>query len=144
MEYDESTKSPINPDKLKTAQDIDRELRMNKVWEDEQMSDDSEEEKYTADDMGDEENPAGPSGLQDEARRGRGGKTRGGRRDDVVPADSNYYKKPRQSQRPSAKKFKDIMNDDAFPTLPENQGSDVDDDMDGEVVQGDINSVDDD
>lgn len=35
----------------------------------------------------------------------------------VVPKD-NYYKKPKQTKRPNAQKFKDIMkNEAAFPTL---------------------------
>lgn len=46
---------------------------------------------------------------------------------------------PRQTQRPNAQKFKDIMKaDDAFPTL-ENQFTEDDDDL-GETPTGEINS----
>lgn len=48
---------------------------------------------------------------------------------------------PRQTQRPNAQKFKDIMKaDDAFPTL-ENQFDDDEDDhgdIDGETPAGEI------
>lgn len=93
------------------------------------MSDDSDDEPrgYTADDMGDEEDP-----LEDGEQPADGGRKRPPRN------GSPAYKKPRQAQRPNAQKFKDIMgNDNAFPVL---ENGDDFDDLDEDGPQGEISS----
>lgn len=113
IEYGETK---ISLDKIKIAQTIDKEMRMKDWGGDE---DDSEDESdgdraYTVDDMGDEENPR----EEPVQKRERKPKSAAG--------------KPKQSQRPNAKKFNEIMNNgaEAFPTLgneAEGDGGDSDD-----------------
>ena len=140
---DENTENntSLNPGKLEIAQMVHMEQirvsQTSKNWNNDEMSDDSDDEGrgYTAEDMGDEENP-----LEDGVDQPAGGKKRGPRnaRGDVVP-DGSYYKKPRQAQRPNAQKFKDIMgNDNAFPVL---ENADDYDDLEEDGPQGEISST---
>lgn len=140
---DVSDKTGLSLDKLKIAQVIDRENRVKKAWNDEEDEEESDEQEEGSE----EENDSVPAkkgqadlyGDRDSKRPTRGG--RGGKR----RADSDDEKEevaPRQSQRPNAQKFKDIMKaDDAFPTL-ENQFEEEEEDdlLDGETPAGEINS----
>lgn len=110
-------------EKLKIVQVIDRENRMRNVWNEEDEDEEGDEavfdddRGFTADDMGDEENPL----TTIPAQGGPGAKKRRGDDGTVVP-DGDYYKKPKKAVRkPNAAKFKDIMkNEEAFPTLENN------------------------
>jgi len=131
----------LNPGKLEIAQMVHMEQRKvtqnNKNWNNDAMSDDSDDEPrgYTAEDMGDEENP-----LEEGEQPAEGGRKRGPRNGTTpgAPADGTY-KKPRQAQRPNAQKFKDIMgNDNAFPVL---ENADDFDDLEDDGPQGEISST---
>jgi hypothetical protein len=133
-------KTSLSLDKLKIAQVIDRENRAKRVWKDEEDEEESDEEQQSEEETA----PAKRGGQADlygdskrSARGGRGG--RGGNRRQQNSDDEEQA--PRQSQRPNAQKFKDIMKaDDAFPTL-DNQFDDEEDDLlDGETPAGEINS----
>ena len=97
-----SSDSGVNPDKLKLAQVIDRESRM-RSWHEEDFDTSDDEFGITADDMGDEENPLEPT--EQPAKKQRPQKKA----------------EPKKTQRPTNKKFAEIMKaDDAFPTLENN------------------------
>lgn len=106
--YDvECNGTKISLAKLKIAQAIDKELRLNCSWKDDDVEDgedESDEDRgYTVDDMGDEENPREePIPKKERKTRGQG--------------DS---RKVKQAQKPNPQKFKEIMkaDEEAFPTL---------------------------
>jgi len=141
FDSDETAKEiNISLEKLKMAQIIDRENRANKVWKE-----DSEEEESDEEEEEEEETDAKPT------KKGRGGQV------DLYGDDDDKKKKPKskkrrdrsedaeeetqvkQTKRPNAQKFSQIMKaDDAFPTL-ENNFEDDEDDL-GDTPAGEINS----
>lgn len=140
---DVANNTSLSLDKLKIAQVIDRENRVKKVWNDEEDEDDSDAAEASDDEEEEEDSRPVKKGQADlygddpKPAKKRGGKKRGS-------DDDEEETKPRQSQRPNAQKFKDIMKaDDAFPTL-ENQFEDDDEEeddlLDGETPAGEINS----
>jgi len=140
----EDSKASFSLEKLKIAHVLDRESRMRKAWNEEDDDDVSENDEeddrgFTAEDMGDEENPIQYTPKPTKGSRGRGGRTQDG---SVIP-DGGYYKKPKQAQRPKPQNFKAINNQEQFPTL-ENQFEDdeeeeeVDAEEMGETPNGEI------
>lgn len=126
----ESGDIKINLAKIKIAQTIDKEMRLKSLWneEDDEGEDDSDDDRgYTVDDMGDEENPRDEPYQKKERKPKAAGE-----------------RKVKQSQRPNAQKFKDIMKaDEAFPTLG-NESDEDDESMNGDngpVPDGDISST---
>lgn len=120
--------SKISLAKIKIAQTIDKEMRLKRIWneDDEDGDEDSEEERgYTVDDMGDEENPR-TQPLQKRERRAKAGDDR----------------KAKQSQRPNPQKFKEIMKaEEAFPALENQYGDEDNESMNGDggpVPDGEI------
>lgn len=104
--------------KIKIAQEIDKEMRLKSLWkeeeEDEGDEDSDDDRGYTVDDMGDEENPR-EEPIQKRERKPRG---------------QGDNRKVKQTQKPNAQKFKEIMGGaEAFPTLGD--GSDDDAGSDG-------------
>jgi hypothetical protein len=90
---------------LKIAQVIDRETRMNKMWNDEEGSDDADE-------------TFGAEEKQDKKRSDK---------------NKNQKQESNSSKRPNKEKFAQIMkNQDAFPTL-ENEFLDDEDEDEVEV-----------
>jgi hypothetical protein len=129
-------KTSLSLDKLKIAQVIDRENRVKRVWDDEEDEESDEEEEETTQEP---EAKKGQADLYGDSEKPR--KTRGNKRRAKDSDEEEEETKPKQSQRPNAQKFKDIMKaDDAFPTL-DNQFDEEDDDlMDGETPEGEIDS----
>lgn len=111
----ECSGTKISLAKLKIAQAIDKELRLNYSWkddDDQDGEDESDEDRgYTIDDMGDEENPR-EEPIQKKERQTRG------------QGDS---RKVKQSQKPNPQKFKEIMkaDEEAFPTLDNQSDEDA-------------------
>jgi len=125
--------SKISLAKIKIAQTIDKEMRLKRIWneDDEEGDEDSEEERgYTVDDMGDEENPR-TQPLQKRERRAKA-------------AGAGEARKTKQSQRPNPQKFKEIMKaEEAFPALENQYGDEDDESMNGDggpVPDGEIDS----
>lgn len=117
----------FSSDKLKIAHVLDRESRMRKAWNEEDEEEVTDEEidddrGFTAEDMGDEENPIKYTPKPQKGSRGRGARTEDG---SVIP-EGGYYKKPKQAARPKPQNFKNINTEEAFPTL-ENQFDDEED-----------------
>lgn len=139
---DVSNKTGLSLDKLKIAQVIDRENRVKKAWNDEEDEEESDEKEQSEEETEPAPGKKGQADLygdRDSKRPTRGGK--GGKRR-ANSDDEEEETAPRQTQRPNAQKFKDIMKaDDAFPTL-ENQFEDEEEDdlLDGETPAGEINS----
>ena len=132
-------KTNLSLDKLKIAQVIDRENRVKRAWNDEEDEEESDEEEQSEEENDSKPAKKGQADLYGDSKPTREGK---GRKRRVVNDDEEEeVAAPRQTQRPNAQKFKDIMKaDDAFPTL-ENQFEDEEDDLlDGETPAGEINS----
>lgn len=142
---DVANKTDLSLEKLKIAQIIDKETRMNKVWKDEEEDDeeeDSDDAGYTVDQL-----EAGGKPLKrndQEGKPSRGGRSGGNRTgadgEEVIP-NGDYYKKPKQAKRPTPQKFADIMKaDNAFPALDNDNEDLVDDLMSTVTPSGEITS----
>lgn len=108
---DETSKQEINAEKLKIAQVIDREARVNKMWEEE----DEELDEFESDP---EEQPE-----RREDTRGRGGRGGRGGRD-------KGEKGSKAAQRPNKQKFAEIMKgQNAFPTLENEFADDAEEEL---------------
>ena len=99
FECDDTSDLKFSQEMLKIAQTLDREKRMKRAWneedEDEEDNEDEEDDDrgFTAEDMGDEENPKAYTPKPQKGSRGRGAT-----QDGVTP-EGGFKKKPKNAPK---------------------------------------------